>query len=617
MNRSLAKKPAAKKDLSASRSSKSTYSAKNLPKSRLNSLTGVTGSALSPDTIATRLSHLPPANRAPALRALQRTYGNQSVQRMAAGIQAKLRVGQPGDVYEQEADRVADEVMRMPEPQVQRQVEDEEEEEELLQPKFEESPDIIQRQVEPEEEEEELLQPKHGEGTTQSVTNDIESPIQAVRGGGQFMAESERAYFEPRFGYDFSKVQVHTGAQAAKSAQMLNARAYTLGRDVVFGAGEYAPETVAGRQLLAHELTHVVQQEHMRDSPNKSKVKSKSLGHIKENHSHIVMKNSKTKKASQTSPLSKLGGLLNSLLKWLQPTLGVSAVQWHNKIDNELKIKGNKYANSVVAGISQKALPFKYDDGVKIFLEDMQTELFKYAIGLIPYAGGVLSSVMGAADSAKKKIDAQNVEEAFQNFKSSLQDVMLTGIEEMVKSSSKFNDDVQSKIILNARLDPFFTKVPESSDDKIKYAEKMERFIEKEVNMSIFGNPAGSYKSILANVRSFINRSWNYFILARLEVEWAYKSCRWGLMKPDSACDKGYWSWVRYSKKCLHDKCKKHLFYSPMPPDWAGPKRQEHWGTCGGKFCAWFEVSTGVEHPSGVSSVPESKYEKEKGQYTR
>ena len=279
MNRSLAKEPAAKNDITASRSSKSTYSAKYLPKNHLNFLTG---SALSPDTITTRLSRLPAVNRAPALRALQRTHGNRSVQHMAAGIQAKLRVGQPGDIYEQEADRVADKVMQMPEQGVLRQVEPEEEEEELLQAKFEGSHDIIQRQIE-EEEEEELLQPKfegshdiiqrqieeeeeelpqtkHGESSTQAVTNNIESRIQAVQGGGQPLAKSERAYFEPRFGYDFSKVQIHTGAQAAKSAQMLNARAYTVGRDVVFGAGEYAPETVAGRQLLAHELTHVVQQ---------------------------------------------------------------------------------------------------------------------------------------------------------------------------------------------------------------------------------------------------------------------------------------------------------------------------------------------------------------------
>ncbi|MEQ1903082.1 MAG: DUF4157 domain-containing protein [Pirellulaceae bacterium] len=69
-----------------------------------------------------------------------------------------------------------------------------------------------------------------------------------------------RAFFEPRFGHDFSGVRIHTGAQAAKSAQSVNARAYTVGSNVVFGAGQFAPQTNEGRQLLAHELTHVAQQ---------------------------------------------------------------------------------------------------------------------------------------------------------------------------------------------------------------------------------------------------------------------------------------------------------------------------------------------------------------------
>ena len=174
---------------------------------------------------------------------LQRTIGNQAVSRLmkSGALQAKLRIGQPGDVYEQEADRVADEVMRMPEPEMQRQV-DEEEEEEILQtkPLVDQITPLVQRQVE--------------------VTNDLESQINAIKGGGRPLAESERAYFEPWFGADFSRVRVHTGAQAAESAQGVNAKAYTVGQDVVFGAGEYAPATTAGKRLLAHELTHVVQQ---------------------------------------------------------------------------------------------------------------------------------------------------------------------------------------------------------------------------------------------------------------------------------------------------------------------------------------------------------------------
>jgi hypothetical protein len=77
---------------------------------------------------------------------------------------------------------------------------------------------------------------------------------------GQPLDKEARDFFEPRFRHDFSQVRVHTDSKAAESVQALNALAYTVGRDVVFGAGQYAPETIAGRRLMAHELTHVVQQ---------------------------------------------------------------------------------------------------------------------------------------------------------------------------------------------------------------------------------------------------------------------------------------------------------------------------------------------------------------------
>src|SRR5690242_20057476 len=78
-------------------------------------------------------------------------------------------------------------------------------------------------------------------------------PVQAA---GQPLDATTRAFMEPRFGHDFSRVRVHTGPEAAQSAAALNARAYTVGPAIVFGAGEYAPATAAGRKLLAHELAH-------------------------------------------------------------------------------------------------------------------------------------------------------------------------------------------------------------------------------------------------------------------------------------------------------------------------------------------------------------------------
>jgi Domain of unknown function (DUF4157) len=78
---------------------------------------------------------------------------------------------------------------------------------------------------------------------------------------GQPLDAATRAYMEPRFGHDFSRVRVHTDARAAESAQAVRALAYTVGRDLVFGAGQYTPNSSAGRKLVAHELAHVIQQQ--------------------------------------------------------------------------------------------------------------------------------------------------------------------------------------------------------------------------------------------------------------------------------------------------------------------------------------------------------------------
>lgn len=144
----------------------------------------------------------------------------------SGALQAKLKIGQPGDKYEQEADRVADAVMRMPAPKVQ-------------------------------------LQNENNESTSQTheVAPEIEAKINSIQSSGQPLPESTRAFFEPRFGRDFSQVWLHTDSKAAEPAQAVNAKAFTVGRDIVFGAGQYAPDTLMGKRLIAHELTHVVQKE--------------------------------------------------------------------------------------------------------------------------------------------------------------------------------------------------------------------------------------------------------------------------------------------------------------------------------------------------------------------
>ncbi len=100
-----------------------------------------------------------------------------------------------------------------------------------------------------------------GKAATSEDVNEVPQSVhQVLRSPGQPLDSATRAYMEPRFGHDFSGVRVHADAGAAESARAVNAHAYTVGKDVVFGRGQFAPHTSAGRQLLAHELTHVVQQ---------------------------------------------------------------------------------------------------------------------------------------------------------------------------------------------------------------------------------------------------------------------------------------------------------------------------------------------------------------------
>ncbi|MEM6398649.1 MAG: DUF4157 domain-containing protein [Cyanobacteria bacterium P01_D01_bin.116] len=179
-----------------------------------------------------------------------------------AKIQRKLKIGAPNDKYEQEADRIADQIMRMPEPSIQRLIKTgEKEEEKTLQakPNVSQIAPLIQRQVEPEEEGKEF-QSQELPGLTPIITPQTQARINALRTGGQSLPESIRAFYEPRFGMDFSNVRIHTSSEAAQAAHDLQARAFTNGWNIVFAKGEYEPYTLNGRKLLAHELTHTLQQ---------------------------------------------------------------------------------------------------------------------------------------------------------------------------------------------------------------------------------------------------------------------------------------------------------------------------------------------------------------------
>ncbi|HYE14413.1 MAG TPA: DUF4157 domain-containing protein [Pyrinomonadaceae bacterium] len=167
-------------------------------------------------------------------------------------LQPKLTIGNPDDPFEREADGVAERVMRMPDTTVR------------LQRKCacggaggecEEcasKPVSLQRRAAP-----------HAEidSAAPSIVGEV------LRAPGQPLDASTRAFMEPRFGHDFGGVRVHTGWRAEESARSVGALAYTVGQNVVFGAGQYAPETEGGQRLLAHELAHVVQQSSATGAP--------------------------------------------------------------------------------------------------------------------------------------------------------------------------------------------------------------------------------------------------------------------------------------------------------------------------------------------------------------
>jgi hypothetical protein len=197
-------------------------------------------------------------------------------------VQPKLTVNPPGDRYEQEADEMADQVMRMPEPkptaesvadpiqplsiqrkctecesQIQRQPETKENE--ILQTQS--LTVAVQRQKDSEEEnKDEKFQAKEVGGQAPKVSPALETRLAASRNRGEPLPDKTQAFMESRFGQDFSSVRVHTDADAVQMNRELNAQAFTHGQDVFFGSGKYRPEAGEGKRLLAHELTHVVQQ---------------------------------------------------------------------------------------------------------------------------------------------------------------------------------------------------------------------------------------------------------------------------------------------------------------------------------------------------------------------
>jgi len=205
-------------------------------------------------------------------------------------IQTKLTIGQPGDKYEQEADRTAAQVMQMPEPRqglagfddygssVSRKSNKVDEEDKSLQQRQGTTP-LIHRQpigeFEKPNKDDSLPQLKPSlqtKGTGKSAPQGFEQRLNQHRGGGQPLPDGTRSFMESRFGADFGGVRVH---EAPQEAADIGTQAFTHGQDIYFNAGKYNPGSSSGKELLAHELTHTIQQTGGKLQPKANKISLK------------------------------------------------------------------------------------------------------------------------------------------------------------------------------------------------------------------------------------------------------------------------------------------------------------------------------------------------------
>jgi len=178
-----------------------------------------------------------------------RRYGHdfqriQLLPEAARAVQAKVAADQPGDKYEREADQIVEQLMRMPQSQV--------------------GPirigDPGGPKPQPEGPSNEHLPTGQAGGVKSNGMSLHPNVDEVLRAPGQQLDQSTRAFMECGLGHDFAQVRVHVDREAAQSARGLSALAYTVGRNIVFDHGQYAPNTMSGKRLLTHELVHVIQQ---------------------------------------------------------------------------------------------------------------------------------------------------------------------------------------------------------------------------------------------------------------------------------------------------------------------------------------------------------------------
>lgn len=189
-------------------------------------------------------------------------------------LQPKLKISNPGDRYEREADAVSTSILRSHEPDTAITFHDDRKagrrkdseigksNEQRKKKEMEKSFEVSTRKVNEGRRLRGIVSRSQDKDYSHAYDTDLTSVKSTSSSGGSPIPENVRSFYESRFGRNFANVRIHSGKRAAESAHSINANAFTFGSDIVFGTGEYSPNTQKGKRLLAHELTHVVQQTH-------------------------------------------------------------------------------------------------------------------------------------------------------------------------------------------------------------------------------------------------------------------------------------------------------------------------------------------------------------------
>jgi hypothetical protein len=283
------------------------------------------------------------------------------------GLQTKLKVNEPGDIYEREADRIADQVMATP-----------------AHSAVSGAPPRIQR----------FSGQSNGQMDAAPASVD-----QALASPGRPLEPALRQDMEQRFGHDFSRVRVHLGAAAEQSVRDVNAHAYTVGHDMVFGAGRFAPRTQKGRQLLAHELTHIVQQAACGVASLQRKEKETEGSWLN------------LARAAERLSMASVGLYrLDPLLEIIEPESPISALATHTAVESKVAHPMGGPSEKIEAPFSdlgdlrktlqafESSLVSELRDGANTLLDATETKLIsmsrQFVVGTGPYPLDPLRNVL-------------------------------------------------------------------------------------------------------------------------------------------------------------------------------------------------------------------------------